>query len=117
MASYIIIITLGIQIFIYSKMEELKTWKNKFKTRFFGAGVAPESGFKDGVKQLGKDSDQFKEKFSENKNLILGGGQTLLVICISIAFLAPQAAVRRIARNDLVFFSTTTFWTNYRGRP
>ena len=93
-------------------MKEIKIWKNKFKTRLFGAGVAPESGFKDGDKQLSKDNVQFKEKFSENKNLILGGGQTILVICISIAFLAPQAAVRRIARDDLVFFFTTIFWIN-----
>jgi hypothetical protein len=61
--------------------------------------------------ELSKDNNNIEsnEKFSENKNLILGGGQTLLVICISIAFLAPQAAVRRIARNNLVINSTTIF--------
>ena len=93
--SYIIIALLGLQIFIYSNMDKLR----RFKEKWFKKDLAPTSFT---MPANGDTAGQRNnEKFFEGKNLILGAGSTLIVTGISVAFFVPIAVVRYIARNNL----------------
>ncbi len=94
--SYIVMIALMLPIVIYSKLEKIPKWKNKFRNCccvfFYSKNNGNETAANDPI--------------FESKNLIFGTGQTLVIILISIAFFVPIAIVRRIAREDLKEINT-----------
>ena len=101
--SYTIIALLGLQIFLYSKIDKILRFKNKWGLTFFNNEITTLVTVPPNV---AKNVNTDNNKFLEHKSLIFGAGQTLIVTGISLAFFVPIAVVRHIARNNLDSINT-----------
>jgi hypothetical protein len=115
---------LTLQIYCYSKQEELLKLKQRF-CKIFLNSVSPFENNNSPEGKLTKTDSEEDNKFWENKSLIFGAGQSLIVILFCMSFSIPLAIVRSISRSDLnainagngrtwVYISKITFPTSYQ---